>query len=447
MAAVRFLKLEHTEVAIDSIKPHPENPRQGDVGAIAQSIDKHGFYGEVLVQRSTGFIIAGSHRWKALKAKGAKKAPAAIADLDDDEAKAIMLDDNRANDLATYDDTVLTKLLQEFQDKGTLADRTLYTGDDLDARLASARTPLKLDSGQANARDVWARPSVTPAAADTFDRTDPPPGMNPDNDKVAELQQALTAREENRWAGKNWWGVADLRDDMLVESVALPMRTWAGDEVSVDDGVTTWLYNYGTCSPRGLPWGRTWLSFFTHDEAFEGWWQQPGFYTAKAVSSGLKMAVVPDFSFYYTEPRVVHLYNVYRAQWLGRFFQEAGVRVIPRLQVDHRDPETLKVAMFGIPRGLPVLISSMQNYETKEDEEKGVAVLQAALNELKPLTFIGYGGEPAKRVLEGLKTDAKLVHVINYAAERRGKAFHKEEGLGTKKAAQAKRKKGGDSDG
>jgi len=120
---------------VDAVRPHPRNPRQGDIGAIHQSIEANGFYGAVVAQRSTGFILAGNHRWQAARHAGATEVPVIWVDVEDDHALRILLADNRTNDLATYDDNALAELLQELADAGSLAG-TGYDGDALDELLA-----------------------------------------------------------------------------------------------------------------------------------------------------------------------------------------------------------------------------------------------------------------------------------------------------------------------
>ena len=57
---------------------------------------------------------------------------ATFHDCDDDQALRILLVDNRANDLATYDDTALADLLQQIAATDLGLDGTLYDGDALD---------------------------------------------------------------------------------------------------------------------------------------------------------------------------------------------------------------------------------------------------------------------------------------------------------------------------
>ena len=123
-------------VPVGELKPHPKNPRQGDVGAIHLSIEANGFYGAVVAQRSTGHVLAGNHRLLAAKQANAEEVPVMWVDVDDATALRILLADNRTNDLAGYNDEALAELLQGImEDAGTL-DGTGYDGDALDQLLA-----------------------------------------------------------------------------------------------------------------------------------------------------------------------------------------------------------------------------------------------------------------------------------------------------------------------
>lgn len=130
--------LEITYVTGDTIQPHPQNPREGDVGAISQSIEHNGVYRPVIVQKSTGYILAGNHTYKAMQALGINRIPTVQIDCDDQRAKRIMLADNRTADLGTYDDTMLLDLLQEVD----ILEGTGYDGDNIDELLANLSAPI-----------------------------------------------------------------------------------------------------------------------------------------------------------------------------------------------------------------------------------------------------------------------------------------------------------------
>lgn len=117
-------------IDIDSIKQHPENPRRGDDRAVGESIARNGFFGAVLVQRSTGYIIAGNTRYRVMAEEGADTIPGFWIDCDDETATRILLADNRTSDLAFYDDEQLFGLLQQLVDSegldGSGYDRAAY---------------------------------------------------------------------------------------------------------------------------------------------------------------------------------------------------------------------------------------------------------------------------------------------------------------------------------
>jgi hypothetical protein len=125
------------QVAIDDLISHPRNPRKGNVEVIAESIKVNGFYGVILTQASTGYILAGNHRWKGAKKVGMTHVPVMALDVDDDAALKILLADNRTADKATYDEAELAALLKDVLAASDLSG-TGWTGADLDKMIASA---------------------------------------------------------------------------------------------------------------------------------------------------------------------------------------------------------------------------------------------------------------------------------------------------------------------
>lgn len=135
-------------IEYDKLSKHPANPRQGDVKAIKESIALNGWHGVVVAQDSTGRLLVGNHRWEAavdiwlngwssedgsdvvqpgdagaigLTMRNDKLLiPAHLRDVDDDVALRILLMDNRAGDLATYDEPQLLQLLVQIEQGGVL---------------------------------------------------------------------------------------------------------------------------------------------------------------------------------------------------------------------------------------------------------------------------------------------------------------------------------------
>lgn len=168
-------------IPVDRITEHPKNYNQGDIGAISESMDAHGFFGAIIVQRSTGHVVAGNHRFRTAALKGAETVPGFWLDCDDDQAEAILAVDNRTSRLATFDDAALLDLLVGIAGRTGSLKGTGYDGDDLDD-LRQMLTPPDLDKlgggdgGGDKDKDLWPvlRFKVPPAVRDRFyQATDP----------------------------------------------------------------------------------------------------------------------------------------------------------------------------------------------------------------------------------------------------------------------------------
>jgi len=122
-------------VHIDKIKPHPANPNDGDVAAIAKSIRQNGFYGRIVVRDSTGKILAGEHTWRAAKEVGLAEVPIERVECDDETAIRILLTDNATAERAEREPGPLADLLQELEQTEPGLDGTGYVGEDLEELL------------------------------------------------------------------------------------------------------------------------------------------------------------------------------------------------------------------------------------------------------------------------------------------------------------------------
>lgn len=134
-------EMRHLLVDIDEIKPWHRNSRNGDVGAISESLKANGQYKPILVQRSTHKIVAGNHTWRAARALKWDKIAVLFLDVTDEEAERIVLVDNRMSDLATYDYDVLRAQLEDLPDLAG----TGYTLEDIEALGELVDEPLAAD--------------------------------------------------------------------------------------------------------------------------------------------------------------------------------------------------------------------------------------------------------------------------------------------------------------
>lgn len=457
-----------TRMRVMDLVPHPKNPRQGNIQAVAESLSKNGQFKPIVVQKSNRIICAGNHTWLAARSLGWTHIDAVLIDVDDDVATRVLLADNKTSDGSTYDDQVLAEILAGLAASGDSLEGTGYNAVELQDIIDSVgkhidqnsvgklndlldnmpktemRTKTKreeyLESEEDDEEAHEGRASRGATKANT--KNDDAEQIDDIEDAEAELQAVLEVKVENvgfwKQAGKDGgddFEIPTLRDDMLMEEIPDLLKTWAGHDVTPDDGKSWFLYNYSLGGIKGLPFERAILGFNTHDDRFEGWWDTPAWYTCRVLAKGCRNAVVPDFSFYYNQPRIVHLWNVYRSLWLGRFFQEAGMKVVPRLQFDYKDPNTLDIALRGVPRGCPVLATSQQNIEDdKVDGPQVTKLLREALDEIKPESLIFYSGPPGKRAMQATGWTGDVIYLENYVSLRREKVFGRKDGLQGKTA-------------
>lgn len=140
--------LSITYVAPEQLEEWPGNARRGDVPDIAASMRENGVFAPLTVQRSTGRIVIGNHRYMALQAlwdtepkRWARRVPVIYIDVDDATAERINLRDNKSSDNSGWDDAAL------------LAQLTSLYEDDMGSLLGSGftdaeYTQMLLDSQQ-----------------------------------------------------------------------------------------------------------------------------------------------------------------------------------------------------------------------------------------------------------------------------------------------------------
>jgi len=101
---------------ITGVRPHPDNPNNGDEFEISVSIEVNGMYRPVEAQLSTGFILAGNTTYAACMALGSLRIPVIWLDVDDETALRILLGDNQLARLARMDAGLERPLLQTLLD-------------------------------------------------------------------------------------------------------------------------------------------------------------------------------------------------------------------------------------------------------------------------------------------------------------------------------------------
>jgi hypothetical protein len=218
--------LEHLAVPIGDLVPHPENQRLSDVEAIAASLERFGQVRPIVVQASSGYVVAGNHLLATARELGAERVAAVRVDLDDEDALAYLLADNRIADLGGYDQRGLAGLLERMMRAGQLQG-TGYSPDDVDDLRAAIDAVDEVEGGQDG---DWFEPPE-----DTAKRRIPPEEFEP----MREVQFFLSPAGHAEFADdvrslKRAWGVETARD-VCVEAVRRAAAAAAAERKDEED--------------------------------------------------------------------------------------------------------------------------------------------------------------------------------------------------------------------
>jgi ParB family chromosome partitioning protein len=155
--------LPETTVAINKVKPNPNQPRknfdEGALDELADSIRQNGVLQPILVRKKgTGYeIVAGERRYQASKIAGLKEVPVIIRQISDDEVFQLALIENlQRADLNP---------IEEAQGFKQLIERDGLTQEELGKVLSKSRSAiantLRLLDLPAEVQDLMADGSIT----------------------------------------------------------------------------------------------------------------------------------------------------------------------------------------------------------------------------------------------------------------------------------------------
>lgn len=102
------------------------------------------------------------------------------------------------------------------------------------------------------------------------------------------------------------------------------------------------------------------VHFFLDDYRFESLWHHP--YRHLDALSRIGCVLSPDFSLWRDMPLVMQLWQTYRNRWLGCFWQQFGIAVIPT--ISWSEPHDFCYA--GVPPGSIVAVSAVGTHGDRQ---------------------------------------------------------------------------------
>ena len=104
------------------------------------------------------------------------------------------------------------------------------------------------------------------------------------------------------------------------------------------------------------------------------------------------------------EPRVYALWELFRARWLGRYFQECGLKVVPNVSWRDGDNDFLeKYVLKTLPKNIPLIAMQLQTID--EEEMVGgldtyISSIQLVFDTLQPKGALIYASKSGRKLLE-----------------------------------------------
>jgi hypothetical protein len=217
MAKKRAASIVET-VAIESLKPHPQNYRShpdDQVEHIMASIREHGIYRNIVVAKDYT-ILAGHGVVEGAKKLGHTEVPVIKMDVSptDPAAFKIMVGDNEISKLASVDDRALSNLLKELSER----DGFDFAGTGFDKQKLAALVMVTRTAGEIEDFDAAAEWVGMPEYNSEINSW----GLNVQFDSREERADFLEKLGLNESCGKQlkggrmismWWPLRD-RDDL-----------------------------------------------------------------------------------------------------------------------------------------------------------------------------------------------------------------------------------------
>ena len=132
------------------------------------------------------------------------------------------------------------------------------------------------------------------------------------------------------------------------------------------------------------------VHFFIDDYQFNRVWSQPDTYINRLRQ--FQAVMTPDFSTYTDFPKAIQIYNHYRKHWLGRYWQDHGITVIPT--ISWSDHESFEWCFDGEPVGGTVAVASVGTQSNPETAQLFMDGYNEMLARLRPAEIILYGTVP-----------------------------------------------------
>lgn len=133
------------------------------------------------------------------------------------------------------------------------------------------------------------------------------------------------------------------------------------------------------------------VGFFADDFRFEKVWNNAIELMEFYKENEVKALLTPNFSLWADEPLPFQILSTYKTQWCGRFWQEAGMKVVPTLNFSTK--ESYDFCFLGVPKETPLVFFQVRNPANQKEIDialQGIEKAHKIIN-FKKAYFYGAG--------------------------------------------------------
>jgi hypothetical protein len=177
------------------------------------------------------------------------------------------------------------------------------------------------------------------------------------------------------------------------------------------------------------------LTFYTEDWRFERIWNETVETIKKLVPLHPAAFTQPDFSLWGDDPLVAQMWNIYRARWISRYWQLAGIKCIPSLATS-TNPACYEFAYDGLPKRPSLMSMQLRNGGLKSKQQVACTHKEIAelIERVNPQRLVIYGLAAKNKLASTLPGGTKYIWADDFssawfAAGQKAKAEKKQANL------------------
>lgn len=183
---------------------------------------------------------------------------------------------------------------------------------------------------------------------------------------------------------KDKYGIPELLPNMIDE---LPVKLY--NHYEKFDAKEYYLVMFNNLSYREKNmFNNNCVGFFLDDFKFEDVYKKKDIWVQKFLDLKVRSLLTPNFSIWYDEPLVLQILAWYKTQYCGRYWQEAGIKVIPTL--NWGDASSYEFCFSGVPYGVPtacIQMTTIGNENEKKSFLEGLFEAKKKINFEKILIY------------------------------------------------------------